>query len=738
MAAPGIDAMKHTLTLLTALLLAPLAVSPAAESKTLAAAKNPVPLAAERGEQATWAAIDDSFRVPPNAFRVVQYCGHDGTVAPVDKMRESGIGGAMLFLSSHNYLRDEAAWSNMLASIRLAKKAGLQVWVADDNGYPSGMAGGRVVEANPRFEVRVLQSVTKRGNGPVPVRIDLPPRAESFVSATLYPWKDGQPLLAAGKPVPTGGARVETIGLEGEWELHTLALRVNDEGTQAMTTKEGFLTSGRYPNLLDVGAMDAFVEMTHAEYVRRLGPLQGKIDVFYSNEPNQMTIWHSGGRRPSGEGYLPWAPDLSRRFRRDHGYDLGIWLPALFRGGSDEALLVRRHFYQTVGNLFSENYTGRIAQWAECQGVRSGGHLFIEERMDMHVISEGNFMKAIGDQQIPGCDVPMPDPGQHWNYWMPKYVGSAAQLRGRETVSVLIDPIIDRQTPTLTPKPEEMMRFINMACLMGCNQVTSYIYWDRYAPEVYRAFNEQVGRVCLMLRGAKNAATIALYYPIETFQSLYRPTDKNWGESLNDYPEVKPKLATQETLIRSLLENGHDFSWLDGEAVLAAKVDDGQLKVGDYSYTAIILPNVDLLPLAIVRKLEQFQRAGGRVLWVDGLPRLGDAREDHEAVRNAVAGQRVVPAAAARNELGATFPSSFRLRVEGVPKGLFVGRYTRHGRRMTYLVNSNATPVNPAVKSEAGADATVRVYNPVDGTIREQKLPFTLTIEGYASRFLVE
>jgi hypothetical protein len=526
--------------------------------------------------------------------------------------------------------------------------------------------------------------------------------------------------------------------LDGEWELHAFALRVNDEGTQAMTTKEGFLTSGRYPNLLDAAAIDAYVEMTHAEYLRRLGPLQGQIDVFYGNEPNLMAIWHSGGRRPSGEGYLPWAPDLSRRFRRDHGYDVEPWLPALFRGGSDEALLVRRHFYQTVGDLFSENYTGRIARWAERNGVRSGGHLFIEERMDMQVISEGNFMKSIGDQQIPGCDVPMPDPGNYWNYWMPKFVGSAAQLRGRETVSVLIDPIVDRQTPTLTPKPEEMMRFINMACLMGCNQVTSYIYWDQYPPEVYRAFNEQVARVCLMLRGAQNAATVALYYPIETFQSLYLPTPRNFCESLDDYPEVKPKLATQETLIRSLLENGHDFSWLDGEAVLAAKIDDGQMKVGDHAYTTLILPNVDLLPLAVVHTLERFRRAGGRVVWVDGLPRLGDARDEHGAVRDAVAGERVVNAAAARSELGAMFPVSFRLRVEGVPKGLFVGRYTRQGRRMTYLVNSNARPVDPAVRSAAGADATVRVYNPVDGKIREHKLPFTLTLEGYASRFLVE
>lgn len=119
---------------------------------------------------ATLTRIDSEFLNPPNDCRIVQYGGHDGSIVPIGKMREYGIGGVVLFMSTHKYLRNEEAWAAMITNIREAKKAGMQVWVADDNGYPSAQAGGLVVAADPKFELRVLAQLSQRGNGPQPVR----------------------------------------------------------------------------------------------------------------------------------------------------------------------------------------------------------------------------------------------------------------------------------------------------------------------------------------------------------------------------------------------------------------------------------------------------------------------------------------------------------------------------------------------------------------------------------------
>lgn len=683
--------------------------------------------------------LDAAFRNPPNLHRIIQFSRHDGAVLPIARMREAGIGGVMLFMSGHQYLRDEEAWNNLETTIRLAKEAGMQVWVADDNGFPSGQAGGLVVAANPAHELRVLTPVIQRGQGSENISIDLPSTADKFVSAMLYPEEDGQPVYAAGVPATVSDKHVAATGLTEPWVLQAFALKVNnDAGSPAMGTASQFGGTGHYPNLLDAAAMERFVETTHAEYARRLGSLTNQIDVFYTNEPHLGTTWHAGGARPGGEVFLPWVADMPQRFRNDHGYDLMPFLPALLGGTSDEARLVRRHFYQTVGNIFADNYTGRIARWAEEHGLRSGGHLLLEERMDAHVAGYGNFFQALQRQQIPGCDVAMPDAGDYWNFWMPRLVASAAQLQDRELVSVLIDPIVDRQTMTLQPSPEFMLRFINMAALMGANQFTSYVFWDRYPADVYRRFNETVGRLGVMLKGARNASSVAMYYPIETFQSLHVPSPKVFGDWLKEQPEVAAGHETQENVARTLYQRGYDFSWLDADAVLRAEIRDGRLVIGPHAYTSIIMPRVDLLPLAVLEKLQQFEAAGGKVLWVDRLPRLGDTPNEHAQVRAAVAASRVMSPEEAMATLGPAFPNDFRLRLDAKPEGLFITRWLQQGRRVNFVVNAAYEPLTAALRLEGQPGGTLWVYDPADGSIATREATGSLTLAPNSSLFLIE
>jgi len=232
------------------------------------------------GGEGNWSRIGAEFASPPAEFRIIQFSAHDGALLPMEKMKEAGIGGIELFMESDGYLKTEVAWENVRKNIEAANQAGLQVWMADDNGYPSGMAGGLLVEADPAFEVRGLRQVVKEGSGPGPVRLDLPKEAERFVQGLLCPVVDGRPILEKGTPVAVQPDRVETQGLAGPWKLFAFAVQVNREGTQAWSTQEQFKTNGRYGNLLNTAAMEKFVAMTHEEYARRFGPLKGKIAAF--------------------------------------------------------------------------------------------------------------------------------------------------------------------------------------------------------------------------------------------------------------------------------------------------------------------------------------------------------------------------------------------------------------------------------------------------------------------------
>ena len=96
--------------------------------------------------------------------------------------------------------------------------------------------------------------------------------------------------------------------------LQAFALKINnDAGSPAVGTASQFGSTGHYPNLLDASAMEKFVDLTHAEYARRLGSLTDQIDVFYTNEPHLGTTWHAGGARPaqtSGGLLMAAAPEM--------------------------------------------------------------------------------------------------------------------------------------------------------------------------------------------------------------------------------------------------------------------------------------------------------------------------------------------------------------------------------------------------------------------------------------------
>jgi hypothetical protein len=202
---------------------------------------------------------------------------------------------------------------------------------------------------------------------------------------------------------------------------------------------------------------------------------------------------------------------------------------------------------------------------------------------------------------------------------MPKFLSSVAQAKDRDTVACLLDPIIDRPVMELEPSPGPFRRIINMAVLCGVNQFQTYLRWADYEPAVYRGMCEYIGRLAAVLRGARSAATVAMYYPIETFQSEFLPSpDFTHTTETPYYPSVWRRMMdmmeTQNTIARSLLLQGIDFNWLHGDWIEKGKVEKGCLIAANGRYRTIVMPEVELLPLAVARKVMMTPLVRGRPL----------------------------------------------------------------------------------------------------------------------------
>jgi hypothetical protein len=82
-----------------------------------------------------------------------------------------------------------------------------------------------------------------------------------------------------------------------------------------------------------------------------------------------------------------------------------------------------------------------------------------------------------------------------------------------------------------------------------------------------------------------------------------------------------------------LYRNQLDFNFLDAASLEKGNIENGKLAVGNGSYRVIVIPKLEVMSLGCMRKLSEFAAGGGRVIWLDALPRLATKTEQTAEVR---------------------------------------------------------------------------------------------------------
>ena len=95
------------------------------------------------------AAWRSSWQSPPATDRPLQIVhGIPAARASVEGMqyyRDRGLGGIVCNVAFDQYLQSEANWKTLEQGIAACRQLGLVVWLYDEEGYPSGAAGGLVL-----------------------------------------------------------------------------------------------------------------------------------------------------------------------------------------------------------------------------------------------------------------------------------------------------------------------------------------------------------------------------------------------------------------------------------------------------------------------------------------------------------------------------------------------------------------------------------------------------------------
>ncbi len=662
--------------------------------------------------------------------------GH-GIESALDRLVESGVGGIVTNVAFSDYLRSPAEWEVLRLGVALARTRGLAVWIYDEEGYPSGAAGGLVLEGHPELEAFGLACRTFRVRGPRLFTMEAPDCPARFVAAVA--WNDRQTLDLASAAGPSGDLRAELP--PGAWTVQIFFEKPAYEGTHA---ERNVHASRRYINVLDPRAAARFLEVTHAAYARVLCPDLGGARAFFTDEPSLMSayVWplppgvqgktrvqdplRSTDRTPM----VAWSRDFPEEFRRRAGYRITDHLPDLFVDRGPRSRQVREDYRAVAGAVFADAYFGTIGDWCAAHGVASTGHVLVEESLLWHVAFLGDLFAAVRRMRWPGIDMLDADPASivaTEGFMVARQVSSAAHLEGRtEVVCEASDWLM--RTEGRVASPEQMRGTANLLYLLGVTIIASY--YDAAMPS-YPAYTLHAARLRTLLTAGRHDAHVAVVYPVRSVQGRYLP------QSDPPLPPSQPEdlraiVAGWTAVCRVLLERQVDFDCIDERGLAEGRVAQGALHAGAESYDLMVVPPADRLGTEALGALARLADAGGRVVIV-GDPSV-------PPLEGVAAHPRVTllpdVAALALAVGGIIAPT---LRVEPARRDIFCARHLLPTGPLYFVVN-NARDAASCIVS-LPVSGTLRIWDPGTGGVSSPApyaagSPVPLSLDGFSSLFL--
>jgi hypothetical protein len=660
----------------------------------------------------------------------------EGIDRVLSRLRDLGVGGVVTNVSFRDYLREPRQWDILRHGLARARELGLLVWLYDEEGYPSGAAGGLVLEGHPELEALGLACRTGIVTGPVDVVLDPPDCLRRFVGAAA---RDGDRRIDLAAAVD-GTGRLAARLPAGSWTVRYFFGKPAYEGTHA---EKNVYASRRYINVLEPAAARRFVELTHEAYARELGAGLGGARAFFTDEPSLMSsyVWPlpagiegkvrvqdalvSRDRSPM----VAWSASFPEEFRRRAGYDILPCLDDLFADVSPRSREVREDYRAVAAALFADAWLRAIGSWCAARGVDSTGHFLVEENVLLHVAFLGDLFVLARSLSLPGIDMLDGDPRSMMagdGFMVPKQVSSAAHLAGRRRVMSETSDWFQHNEGR-TASEEEIRGATNLQFLLGVTTVASYLDW-RTRGDAYARFLDYAARLSVLLTAGRHDAHVAVLYPIRSIAGRFLP-QSDPPLAPTQPPDVRAVSAGWTQVCRALLTSQVDFDCIDEQGLAEGRLEHGALRVGEESYAAIVVPPADRIGARALAVLNGIAAAGGRVVVVghpDVPPLRGLAAEGIVRVDGVDGLQAVV---------GHVIPRTVSLRQVSV--STLCCRHVLPSSVLYFLVNLLPSAANvEACLEESGA---LGIWRPESGTVEHAALyrggdwiPVTLPGDGAA------
>lgn len=523
---------------------------------------------------------------------------------------------------------------------------------------------------------------------------------------------------------------------------HALELtdKVTSDGTLKWTAPAGDWTlyavfQGQHGKMVERAApggeglvIDHFSKTAVQHYLHRFD------QAFTSNKLSGLRAFFNDSYEvDDAKGQADFTPGLFQVFKKKRGYDLKDYLPYLFnRDKGDTASRVLTDYRQTIGELLLEHFTRYWETWAK-------GHQKIV-RNQSHG-SPANILDLYG-----AIDIPETEGNDRLRF---KFASSAAH--------VLNKPLISSESATwlkdhFLSSLKDVKSAMDLYFLGGVNH--SFFHGVAYSPldapwpgwlfyasvhfepsnpqwVHFKKLNDYIARCQSFLQTGQPDNDLLQYYP------LFDNYAKKGKALLNHYDGMKGFEHTDfHDNAAALIKGGYGFDFISDNQIMGLEESNGALKAPGGHYKALLLSNVELIPLATLRKLLTLAEDGGTLLIYKNLPKsvpgLSDLTRRRKGFKELLArlsfkktpgiedGRSVKIASLGKGKviMGDNLETLLKLakvpREKMVDHGLDFVRRKVNGRVIYFIVNHKDQPFKGWVNLSIAAKGAV-LYNPMTG-----------------------
>lgn len=545
-------------------------------------------------------------------------------------MKEKNIGGVILHPRSGlltPYLTND--FFNMISCvIEEAGRLGIDVWLYDEDPYPSGIAGGQIITDYPEYRAQILKYETQSIDPGNFVIMDIP--MEKIVGAYAIHRENG-------KIVEIRNIRSYMGLLRTEWEMEhkyntyypTTYTKANPQN-RADTFKPFYRLEWQaddrewdiavfyavycgeywlypsYTDMLNPDAIKTFINLTYEPYKARFGKYFGNIvKGFFIDEPKYLS-------EP-----LPWTDKLPQLLEDRTGYRLEEILIALvfdFKGAEK----IRRVFWDVVQDRFLESFPKQIMEWCEKNGLELIGHCSPEEEPVDQVRYTGSITNFMRTMSIPGTDLITYQVGGEKFPILPMGpIHAASAARQWREGHALCETF---GVSEWRLKYSDMIWMINWLYSFGIDIFVFHAFM--YSADGYRKMDagpsefyqnpqweyfeilaKYIERVTIYMGTINRKVDTAVLYPFDSWEILFNIHHQKALQCRDEFCMV------MNALIRSHCQ----FDFADNRDFEGAEIRNGRLIIGHQNYSSLVIPPLYYLSSKTKRKIEECSRAGIKI-----------------------------------------------------------------------------------------------------------------------------